>query len=183
MIPSEEEALALHRKYGSSDIIVRHCRVVTRVALTLAKGLQSAGMEVDLDIVKAAGLLHDIGRTITHTVSHGLEGSKLLEREGVDDRVVQAVRRHVGAGLSKEEAKALGLPDHDYIPRSLEERIVCFADKMVGSDRAQPFGEEVSRFVKKGHDVKRLIALKKGLERELGADPEKFVLDNLKESH
>ena len=183
MIPSEEEALALHRKYGSSDIIVRHCRVVTRVALTLAVGLQNAGREVDLDVVRAAALLHDIGRTVTLTVGHGLEGSKLLEREGIDDRVAQAVRRHVGAGLSKEEAKALGLPDHDYIPHTLEERIVCFADKMVGSDRVQPFGEEVSRFVRKRHDVERLMALKKGLGRELGKDPERFLLDNLKESH
>lgn len=57
---------------------------------------------------------------------------------------MEIIRRHVGAGIASEEAKSLGLPDLDYIPRSLEERIVCFADKMVDSDRVRPFDEEVA---------------------------------------
>ena len=76
----------------------------------------------------------------------------------------------------------MGLPDHDYLPRSLEERIVCFADKMVGSDRIAKFDDEVQRFIRKKHDVHRLLELKSSLQKELGHDPEKFVLDKLKES-
>ena len=70
----------------------------------------------------------------------------------------------------------------DYIPRTLEERIVCFADKMVDADNIRPFGEEVRRFTAKSHDVGRLLALKRGLADELGQDPEKLVLDKIKES-
>lgn len=182
MIPSEGDALALHRKYGSSEVIVRHCLTVARVAGVLAEGFQKAGKSVDASAVAAGALLHDIGRNRTRTVRHGLEGAMMLSGEGVQDSVVQIVRRHVGAGISAEEAKKLGLPDLDFVPRTLEERIVCFSDKLVDSDSVRPFAEEVERFVKKRHDVERLLALKKGLQDELGEDPERLVLDNFKES-
>ena len=182
MIPSEEEALALHRKYGSNEIIVRHCLTTARVAKIITSRLREAGKPVDEKAVVAGALLHDIGRNRTRTVRHGLEGSLMLEREGVQDSVVQIVRRHVGAGLSPEEARRLGLPAFDYIPRTIEERVVCFSDKLIDSDKVRPFAGEVERFVKKGHDVNRLLALKKGLQDELGEDPEKLVLDNIKES-
>ena len=182
MIPSEEEALALHRKFGSNDAIVRHCRTVARVSRILTDRLLAVGKPVDAEAVAAGALLHDIGRNRNQTVRHGLEGAEMLAREGVSDVVVQIVRRHVGAGLSPEEARKLGLPDLDYIPRTLEERIVCFADKLVDSDSVRPFAGEVERFARKGHDVERLQALKRGLQADLGVDPEKLVLDNVKES-
>ena len=84
---------------------------------------------------------------------HGYVGAKILEEEGVDAVVVEIVRRHVGAGISKEEAASLGFPKGDYIPRTLEEKVVCFADKMVSADSVRPFEEEVKRFERKGHDV------------------------------
>jgi uncharacterized protein (TIGR00295 family) len=113
---------------------------------------------------------------------HGAQGAEILENEGVDMKVVEIVRKHVGAGISPEEAKKLGLPEFDYIPRTLEERIVCFADKMVDADKVRPFGEEVHRFTAKSHDVGRLLALKRGLAEDLGADPERLILDKIKES-
>ena len=36
MIPDEKQALELHRKYGSSERIVKHCQTVNGVAVTLA---------------------------------------------------------------------------------------------------------------------------------------------------
>jgi uncharacterized protein (TIGR00295 family) len=182
VIPSEEEALALHRKYRSNEAIVRHCIKVAEVAVLLAEGLAHAGKNVDGRAVLAGALLHDIGRTRIQTVAHGAEGAEILAGEGVDDEVVQIVRRHVGAGISTEEAKRLGLPDYDYIPRTLEERTVCFADKLVSTERIRPFNEEENRFLRKGHDVERLRDLKRELQKDLGQDPEKLVLDNIKES-
>ena len=182
MIPSEGEAIALHRKYGSDGHIVRHCQTVAGVAKILAEEFERRGRPVDSAAVGAAALLHDIGRSQVQTVRHGVEGARIVEREGADREVVEIIRRHVGAGISPEEAKGLGLPDFDYIPRSLEERIVCFADKMVDGEKVRPFVEEVRRFKAKGHDVARLLALKEGLQRELGEDPEKVVFGNVKES-
>jgi uncharacterized protein len=181
MIPSEGEALALHRKYGSNDIIIEHCKTVAKVAKVLAEEFERRGHAVDVEAVVAAALLHDIGRSRTQTVRHGVEGSEMIEREGADRKVVEIVRKHIGAGLTPEEARRLGLPELDYIPRTLEERIVCFADKMVDSDRVRPFDVEVRRFVIKSHDVMRLFALKKRLKEELGEDPEKFVLGKVNE--
>jgi uncharacterized protein len=180
VIPSEGEAVALHRKYGSDQIIVEHCQTVAKVAKTLAEEFERRGINVDTQAVVAAAMLHDIGRSKTHTVRHGVEGSEIVEKEGADKKVVEIVRKHVGAGIAPEESRRLGLPDLDYIPRTLEERIVCFADKMVDRNKVRPFDEEVRRFTIKSHDVARLLDLKKRLEEELGEDPEKVIFEKLK---
>jgi len=176
VIPDEAQALALHRKYRSDERIVQHCRTVARVSTILSDAILAKGMAVDARATLAGALLHDIGRSRTHEVGHGHVGASILEKEGVDEVVVEIVRRHVGAGISPEEAASLGFPKGDYVPRTLEQRVVCFADKMVGSDSIRPFDEEVRRFERKGHDVKRLKKLKADLEEALGQDPEKIVL-------
>jgi uncharacterized protein (TIGR00295 family) len=180
VIPSEGEAVALHRKYGSNEKIVRHCETVTRVAKILAEEFQRRGHKIDIDAVVAGAMLHDIGRSQVQTVMHGVEGARIVEKEGGDKVVVEIIRRHVGAGISPEEAKTLGLPNLDYIPGTLEERIVCFADKMVDGDKVRPFDGEVQRFTIKRHDVMRLLGLKRRLQEELGEDPEKVVFDKIK---
>ena len=182
MIPSVEGAMAIHARCGSNHRIVNHCQAVAMAAKIVADEFRRRGHPVDEGAIIAGALLHDIGRTRTQSVRHGVEGAVMLEKEGVDMKVVEVVRRHVGAGISPEEAKTLGLPDFDYIPRTLEERIVCFADKMVDADNVRPFGEEVRRFTAKSHDVGRLLALKRDLAGELGEDPEKLILDKIKES-
>jgi len=180
--PSGKEALRLHKKCGSNDAIVRHCRTVAEVTTILAEEFRRQGKEIDSKAAVAGALLHDIGRSRIQTVRHGLEGSEILKGEGVDEVVVQIVRRHVGAGISPEEAKTLGLPDLDYVPRTREQVVVCFADKMVDADRVRPFEAEVRRFEKKGHDVERLMALKRNLAADLGKDPETLILDKIKET-
>jgi len=182
VIPSVEEALALHAKYGSSEHIVSHCEAVAMAAEIIADELERKGVVVDKKAVIAAALLHDIGRTKTQTVAHGFEGAKMLESEGVDKKVIEIVRRHVGAGISADEVRKLKLPDFDYMPRTYEQRIVCFADKMVDADTIRPFGEEVRRFTVKSHDVGRLLALKQGLANDLGRDPEALIFEKIKES-
>jgi len=172
----------MHKKCGSNDAIIRHCRTVAKVTTILAEEFRRQGKEIDSEAAVAGALLHDIGRNRVQTVRHGLEGSEFLKGEGVDEAVVQIVRRHVGAGVSPEEAKTLGLPDLDYIPRTREQVIVCFADKMIDSDSVRPFELEVRRFERKGHDVERLLALKRNLAADLGKDPETLVLDKIKET-
>ena len=182
MTPSEGEAMAIHTKYKTGVYIIGHCQAVAMAAEIMAEEAERRGHAVDKKAVIAGALLHDIGRSRSQTVMHGAQGAEILEKEGVDGKVVEIVRKHVGAGISSEEAKKLGLPDFDYIPRTLEERIVCFADKMVDADKVRPFGEEVHRFTAKSHDVGRLLALKRGLAEDLGADPEKLIFDRIKES-
>ncbi|MCS4539361.1 MAG: hypothetical protein HYU03_01540, partial [Thaumarchaeota archaeon] len=122
---------------------------------------------------------HDIGRTKTQTVHHGYVGAGIVESEGVDGQVASIIRRHVGAGISSEEADSLGFPPGDYIPRTLEERIVCFSDKMVDGAKVRPFSAEVERFKRKGHDLRRLEDLRESVRSVLDEDPESLILSNL----
>ncbi len=173
-------ALELHTKYGSNDHVVRHCETVARVAGALVGALKEKGIGVDEEAVMTAALLHDIGRNRSQTVQHGYLGAQIVESEGLSKDVAEIVRRHVGAGISAEEAAKLGFPAGDYIPRTLEQRVVCFADKMVDGDRVRPFEQEVKRFVSKGHDVERLKMLREGLKETLGRDPEEIALAELR---
>ena len=180
MTPSEEEAVRLHRKHGSNDAVIRHCKTVAMVTGIIAEEFTRQGKEFDSKAAVAGALLHDIGRSKIQTVKHGVEGSKILEKEGVDEVVVQIVRRHVGAGITPGEARTLGLPANDYIPRTREQIVVCFADKMIDAERVRPFEEEVRRFERKGHDVKRLLALRRILKADLGVDPETLIFGKIK---
>ena len=176
MIPNAEDCLALHVKYGSGERVVSHCRTVARVSISLADAISTKGRKVDKRAILAGAMLHDIGRSRIQTVAHGYIGAGILEGEGVDGVVVEIVRRHVGAGISTKEAKALGFPEGDYVPSTLEQKIVCFADKMVSSDSVRPLEEEVRRFERKGHDVQPLLSLKRDLQEAVGDDPERIVL-------
>ncbi|HVC27227.1 MAG TPA: HDIG domain-containing protein [Nitrososphaerales archaeon] len=176
MIPNAQEALALHKKYGSNDRIVGHCQACARISKLLSERAAGQGRAVNVQAAVAGALLHDIGRSQTQTVSHGYVGAGILEKEGVDSVVVETVRRHVGAGISPKEAVALSFPPGDYVPKTIEQKIVCFADKLLDGDKARPFEEEVKRFVKKGHDVQRLRKLKEDVDAAVGADAEKLVL-------
>jgi uncharacterized protein (TIGR00295 family) len=176
MIPNAQRALALHRKYRSNERTVAHCQACARISKLLAETAAGRGNMVNQEAVEAGALLHDIGRSQTQLVNHGYVGAQILEKEGVDGIVVEMVRRHVGAGISAEEAAGLGFPPGDYIPRTLEEKIVCFSDKLLDGDKARPFEEEVKRFVKKGHDVHRLRKLKQDVDTAVGQDAESLVL-------
>jgi len=176
MIPDSGQALDLHRKYGSQDRTIAHCQACARISKALAESAVHEGHVLDMGAVVAGALLHDIGRSQTQLVSHGYVGAELLTKERVDSVVVEIVRRHVGAGISTDEAAKLGFPPGEYVPRTLEQKIVCFADKMLDGDKARPFQEEVKRFVKKGHDVERLRKLKDDVSEAVGGDAEEIAL-------
>ena len=176
MTPNAVQALALHKKYGSNEHVVSHCMACSRISVILAEAAGRNGRPVDAKIISAGALLHDIGRTRTQLVDHGYVGAEILQKEGVDASVVEIVRRHVGAGISAEEARTLKFPPGDYIPRTAEQKIVCFVDKMLDGEKARPFEEEAKRFVRKGHDLERLRKLRDDVDETVGMDAEALVL-------
>ena len=89
--------------------------------------------ECDRELVEVGAILHDIGRSKTHTIDHAIVGAKILREEGVDERIVRIVERHIGAGITRAEATKLGLPPEDYLPKTIEEKIVCQADNLIGN--------------------------------------------------
>jgi uncharacterized protein len=119
---------------------------VSYLAVKLAKKFQLKGVEVDLALVEIGGLLHDIGRSKTHTIQHAILGAKLVTSFHLPEALSKIVERHTGSGIPSEEAVKLGLPNRDFIPQSLEEKIVSYADKLVDGEREMSFREAFNRF-------------------------------------
>ena len=131
-LPSRERALKLLIENGCSIKVVNHCQAVARLALETAEILNKKGLKVDLELVEIGALLHDIGRSMTHTVDHAIKGAEIAKKSGLPKQVVSIIKRHVGGGIMANEAKALGWPTDDlYVPLTLEEKVVSYADKLI----------------------------------------------------
>jgi uncharacterized protein len=145
---------------------------VAEVALRIAGELVGAGYEVNLGLVEAGALLHDLGRGRTHGVDHGVVGGEMARGLGLAEAVARIVERHIGAGLPEGEAVELGLPRGCYVPETLEEKIVTYADKLIEGGREVGFGVTLGRFEEElgaGHpQLGRLRALHEEMVGLLG---------------
>jgi len=166
-VPSPEECLDMLRKNGCSDEVIRHCKAVRDVAVRMAKKAHA-----DVNLVEAGALLHDIGRSKTHGILHALEGVKIARQLRLPVSIINIIERHIGAGLSVEEARKLNLPPKDYTPKTLEEKIVCHADSLIDNCEKQNIENEVKRALGEGHReyAERLVNLHKDLSEICGMD-------------
>lgn len=121
-------------KLANQPHVISHIEMVTKKALEIGKKLKEKGFDVDLELLAMGGYLHDIGRSVTHGVGHAVESGKILKELGFSEPVIRLVERHVGAGITSEEAEKLGLPIKNYIPETLEEKILAYADKFLESE-------------------------------------------------
>jgi len=99
--------------------------------MRIANVYKAKGYRVDLKLVEAGALLHDIGRSQTHSIEHGAAGGQIARRLGMPMELAHIIERHVGAGLTPDEARRNNLPKGNYVPETLEEKIVCYADKLI----------------------------------------------------
>ena len=144
-LPSREQAIEILHKNNCQLNVIRHCEAVARLAVDIAHKLEKKGQKVDLNLVEVGALLHDIGRSKSHDIDHGLVGAKIAESEALPDSVVEIIKRHVGGGISAEEAELLGWPKDVYSPLTLEEKIVSYADKRIDKLRRVPIDLEIER--------------------------------------
>jgi len=128
---SREEALRILKEEGCEEKIIQHCITVSDEAVRLALKNKDAGRNVDISLVEIGGLLHDLGRAKTHGMDHAVVGVELARKHGIEKPVLEIIKKHIGAGITSEEAEFFGLPDDDYMPRTWEEKIVAHADNMV----------------------------------------------------
>jgi uncharacterized protein len=110
-----------------------------------AKICQKKGMKVDLELVEAGALLHDLGRSKTHSVNHAIVGAEIAKKAGLPEPVINIIKRHVGGGITNAEAKELGWPQDNYIPLTLEEKIVSYADKLVETSKRVPIEMTINK--------------------------------------
>ena len=133
------------REAGCSPEVIRHSLAVERKALEIAKRISENGHAVDLKMVELGAILHDIGRSKTHGIEHGLRGAEILREKGLVEFAGFA-EGHMGAGIPASEAKELGLPEREFMPGTLEEKIVAYADKLVAGAGNIPFEEAREQF-------------------------------------
>lgn len=120
-------------------VLVTHSEQVRDLALEVAKNHPE--LEADTEFITEAAMLHDIGiflcdapRIYCHGnhqyIEHGYLGADLLRKEGLD-RHALVCERHTGTGISLDKIRehALPLPHRDMLPVTIEEQIICYADK------------------------------------------------------
>lgn len=145
-----------------------HSRLVAEKALQLAKAHPE--LDLDLDFVYEAAMLHDIGVFLTHAPSiycmgdkpyicHGILGAELMRADGYP-RHALVCERHTGTGLTVDDiiAQNLPLPHRDLCPVSLEEKLVCLADKFYSKsnpDREKPLDKVRQSVARYGEDSLR----------------------------
>lgn len=120
-------------------ILLVHSRSVADKALAMARNHPE--LDLDLSFIEEAALLHDIGIFLTDAsdiycygkhpyICHGYLGAELVAAEGFP-RHALVCERHTGAGISLQNiiGQQLPIPHREMVPVSMEEQIVCFADK------------------------------------------------------
>ncbi len=121
------------------NIYIVHANAVAELALSMAR--KHPELKVDEGFVYEAAMLHDIGIFLTDApriycygkepyLCHGYLGAELLRSLGLE-RHARVCERHTGTGLTKEAILANGwnLPVKDFVPETIEEQLICFADK------------------------------------------------------
>lgn len=156
--------------------MIIHCCTVNAVAQEIVSRIPGANVE----LVTAGALLHDIGRSVDHSIMHAYIGSQIAASYGLPQEIVDIIRKHTGAGLDAEDAEEMGLPPADYMPRTVEEKIVAHADNLVSDNRVVDHMHSVSKLRNKGaiRGADRIEALHQELSKLYGDDldviPEKI---------
>ncbi len=129
------------------SVLMSHSRSVADKALWIAE--KHPELELDRKFLEEAAMLHDIGIFRTYApdlhcygeqpyICHGYLGAGLLREAGLP-RHAWVCERHTGAGISLTEIveRQLPLPLRDMLPVSIEEQVICFADKFFSKTRLE----------------------------------------------
>ena len=120
-------------QYGMLDHIINHSIEVTKVALFISTELNKKGQRLDLGLVEAASLLHDLTKTecLKTKEDHAATGAQLLKKMGYE-RVGEVVAEHIQLSVGKDSSSIS------------EEEVVNYADKRVQHDQIVSLEERFS---------------------------------------
>jgi len=127
------------------NILMIHSEQVKNKALEVA--LKHPELQANTQFISEAAMLHDIGIFLTNApgiyclgthqyIEHGYLGADILRAEGFSTHAL-VCERHTGTGISIENIveQKLPLPKRDLIPQTLEEKIICYADKFYSKSK------------------------------------------------
>ena len=129
--PNEEECLKLLREYGTPERVIRHSEAVWKVAKRIALALVQKGYHLEIDVICAAALLHDIAR---QSDDHASAGAQYVLELGLDPKISAAIATHMELPQTEEMTEAA---------------IVYLADKLVEEDQEVSLAERFEPRIQK----------------------------------
>lgn len=124
-------------------LLIKHSIQVRDKALSILDNPACAPLPLDRELVDAGAMLHDIGIVKCHApsilcmgrepyIAHGIIGAAMLRESFPElEPCARICERHTGTGLTAIEIREakLPIPEKDYLPESMEEKLICLADK------------------------------------------------------
>ncbi len=171
-IPTPEECRALlEGVLGVAEPVIRHGKAVADIALRLGKALNQAGCDLNIPLLEAAALLHDLAKG---KPDHPRLGAEILVEQGFST-VARPVATHMD--ITVNEAGKIGVAE-----------VVYLADKLVQGDRqislAERFRPKIERYAGDpallaavNRRLETAMIVKKVIEDKLGKSVEE-VLSN-----
>lgn len=153
---TEKEVKKLYSEYKTPDHVKAHCRAVANTAVKLANELNKHGYNLDIDLIKGAGLAHDVART---GEEHWKVGADALAALGYADEA-KIIRVH------------MFYSPFNSVDKLNECDIVCLADRLVKEDRYVGLDERIEYILKKAPKspeiVESILSRKAETEKLLG---------------
>ena len=161
------------------QLLLIHSEAVARKAVSIAR--RHPELDADVAFIAEAALLHDIGIIRTDApgilchgtepyIRHGILGAEMLRREGLE-RHARVCERHTGTGLTIHDitTQNLPLPHMDLVPETIEEQIICYADKFYSKSHPEREKtiEQAARSLEKAFSGKE-VKLTKGVLSDPG---------------
>jgi len=162
-LPSRDFAFDLLKKVKVPYQVRRHSLKVAEKALEISEKISK--VKLNEELIEIGGLLHDIGRAKTHGFNHALIGGKMLRERGFSENLARICETHILGGLDKEDAKEVDLPEKDYLPVSLEEKIICLADKYIAGTKDVRLEQRFEKWFSKYGKTRILVKAKRRIEQ------------------
>lgn len=164
-IPSRPECLKMLKDNGVPEHIIAHSVKVTEIAMEYGKLIKKNGGTVDLKLLEAGALLHDITKHVglgNHEteINHCESGAELLRKMGMPE-IAEIVRCHMMTIVFKSSEML----------DTWEKKLVCYADKRVNHDRRVTLDERLAylneRYPKGRKIFKEAEPFIRNLEKEI----------------
>ncbi|MBA2851883.1 uncharacterized protein HNP86_002046 [Methanococcus maripaludis] len=147
-IPNFNEYLTFLAERCEKNVVL-HSIAVADYVYEFGIKLLNKKYDFDLDTAVLGAILHDIGRSKSHNIDHGIIGSEILLKNNFNEKYAKIAERHIGAGISIKEAEDLNLPKKDYIPKTLEEKVIANADNLISRDLRVDIDFVIDKFKKR----------------------------------
>ncbi len=135
--------LHLRTSYGQN--VLYHSVEMAHIA-----GVMAAELGADVKIAKAGALFHDIGKAVDHAVqgTHVEIGRRILEKFGVDKRVIQAMQAH-----------------HEEYPYETVESIIVQVADAISGGRPGARRDNVENYIKRLTELEGIATSFPGVEK------------------